>query len=144
MGTVEIFWHAEPAAPPCPVRGPRNTTVRGSLSCNQLEAIGAHIMSDYYNPNDPLSRGNQYDLDARNTNGTWGWVAGALFIVVVLAVVFGMRHEPNQLASNTAAPPPPATHMTAPPSEPTPPPSAMPRPAVPLAPTAPAPSGTNQ
>jgi len=48
--------------------------------------------SDYDYRNDPLRRDPAYDPDARAMNATWGWIAAALFIVVVLAVAFGIGH----------------------------------------------------
>jgi hypothetical protein len=81
-------------------------------------------MSDYRNSefdyrNDPLRRDPAYDPDARAMNATWGWIAAAVFIVVVLAVAFGIGHEPGQSGSNTASndAPPAATRM-APPAAP--------------------------
>jgi hypothetical protein len=73
-------------------------------------------MSDYRNPDDPLRRATRYDFDARRSNATWGWIAGAVVVVVVLAIVFGLGHAPNQAGTNKMAnntPPPPAT-QTAP------------------------------
>jgi len=107
-------------------------------------------MSDYRNPNDPLSgrydpEGRDYSVgtDPTSFNATWGWIAGAVVLVVILAFVFGARHEPaDRTASNEATPP--ATHMapapTASPIRPTPPSLApMPAPAP-----APAPQGNSQ
>jgi hypothetical protein len=92
------------------------------------------FMSDYRNSdydyrNDPLRRDPAYDPDARAMNATWGWIAAAVFIVVVLAVAFGIGHEPGQSGTNTAAndvTPPAATRMAppltmAPPANPAPP-----------------------
>jgi hypothetical protein len=81
-------------------------------------------MSDYRNSefdyrNDPLRRDPAYDPDARAMNATWGWIAAAVFIVVVLAVAFGIGHEPNtQTASNNVTPtaPPAATPAPATPT----------------------------
>ena len=94
-------------------------------------------MSDYRNSefdyqNDPLRRAPAYDPDARAMNATWGWIAAAVFIVVVLAVAFGIGHEPNQSGTNTASndvTPPAATRMapplTAGPTAATPAPAAL-------------------
>ena len=100
-------------------------------------------MSDYRNSefdyhNDPLRRDPVYDPDARAMNATWGWIAAAVFIVVVLAVAFGIGHEPNQSGTNTASndvTPPAATRMAppltmTPPANPAPP-AATPAPATP-------------
>ena len=100
-------------------------------------------MSDYRNSefdyrNDPLRRDPAYDPDARAMNATWGWIAAAVFIVVVLAVAFGIGHGPGQSGSRTASndvTPPAATRM-APPLTPAPPaktapPAATPAPVTP-------------
>jgi hypothetical protein len=92
--------------------------------------------SDYDYRNDPLRRDPAYDPDARAMNATWGWIAAAVFIVVVLAVAFGIGHEPGQSGTNTASndvTPPAATRM-APPLAPAPPataPIVTPAPATP-------------
>jgi cell division protein FtsN len=108
-------------------------------------------MSDYRNPNDPLRREPPYDPDARAMNATWGWVAAAVFLVVVLAVAFGIGHQSGQFntASNDATPP--ANHMAPPPVTMAPNPTttngATNPGAAPTAPTpaplSPAPSGGN-
>jgi len=99
-------------------------------------------MSDYRNSefdyrNDPLRRDPAYDPDARAMNATWGWIAAAVFIVVVLAVAFVIGHEPGQSGPNTASndAPPAATRM-APPLTAAPPaasPAATPTPNSPAA-----------
>jgi len=96
-------------------------------------------MSDYRNSefgNDPLRRDPPYDPDARAMNATWGWIAAAVFIVVVLAVAFGIGHEPGQSGTSTASndvTPPAATRMAPPltPASPTAPPAVTPAPATP-------------
>ena len=94
--------------------------------------------SDYDYRNDPLRRDPAYDPDARAMNATWGWIAAAVFVVVVLAVAFGIGHEPGQSGTNTASndvTPPAATRMAppltmAPPANPAPP-AATPAPVTP-------------
>src|SRR4029077_7615655 len=66
------------------------------------------FMSDFRNSefdyrNDPMRCDPVYDPDARAMNATWGWIAAAVFIVVVLAVAFGIGHGPNQSGTNTAS-----------------------------------------
>jgi hypothetical protein len=74
-------------------------------------------MSDYDYRNDPLRRDAPYDPVAGDTNTIWGWIAAAVFIVVVLAFAFGVGHEPGQrTASNDDVSPPPATRMAPPPA----------------------------
>jgi hypothetical protein len=68
-------------------------------------------MSDYRDPNDPMWRNTTYDPDTRGSGTSWGWIAAALFLVVVLAIVFGVKHEPTQTASNE---PPASSRMTNP------------------------------
>ena len=94
--------------------------------------------SDYDDRNDPLRRDPAFDPDARTMNATWGWITAAVFIVVVLAVAFGIGHEPGQSGTNTAAndvTPPAATRAAppltmAPPANPAPP-AATPAPVTP-------------
>ena len=73
-------------------------------------------MSDW---NSNYDRNNQppYDPVARDMNATWGWVAAAVFIVIILAVAFGIGHQPGNTntASNDINNPPPATRMAPPP-----------------------------
>jgi hypothetical protein len=45
---------------------------------------------DYRNPEDPFQRDTAYDPNVRTGNSAWGWIAAAVFVAIVLAVVFGM------------------------------------------------------
>ncbi len=85
--------------------------------------------SDYRNE-DPMRRDGLYDPNARPMNAAWGWIAAAVFIVLVLAVIFGAGHRPGEtgtnVASNTMAPPA-ATQHVAPPTA-SPPPASTPAP----------------
>ena len=73
-------------------------------------------MSDYRNPNDPLWRGAEYEPTTRGRDIGWGWIAGVLAIVVVVAIAFGVGRGPTETASNeaspaaTKAPPAPVPH----------------------------------
>jgi hypothetical protein len=108
-------------------------------------------MSDYRNPDndfrdpeDPYRRDVKLDPDARAANAAWGWIAAAVFLVVVLAVAFGVGHQPGQPNTNTASNevnPPAATQMLPPTTIPTP--SMSPAPAAP-APITPAPGAPAQ
>jgi hypothetical protein len=85
-------------------------------------------MSDYRDPNDPTWRNAAYDPNARGYSSTWGWVIGALFVLVVLVIAFGTKHEGSQTASNDLTPPAatrmaPSPSLTPPPAQPAPPPS---------------------
>ncbi len=91
---------------------------------------------DYRNSEDPFQRDTAYDPNVRTGNSAWGWIAAAVFVAIVLAVVFGMGHQPGQNGTNTAANESrPATTQMAP-ATPAP---TTPAPATP-APTAPAPN----
>jgi hypothetical protein len=88
---------------------------------------------DYRNPEDPFQRDAAYDPNARSGNSAWGWVAAAVFVAIVLAVVFGMGHQPGQNGTNTAA------NETRPPASIMAPPAGTPAPTNP-APTNPTPA----
>lgn len=83
-------------------------------------------MSDYRDPNDPMYGNTGYE-PADRTGTSWGWIAGAVFLVIVLGLAFGVGHEPSRVASNNTTPPQttaPATPLTMPGL--TPPPSQAP------------------
>jgi hypothetical protein len=77
---------------------------------------------------------------AYRRNAGWGWIAGAVFLVIVLALAFGVGHEPSSRVASNTVPPPAATHSplgppaavnpAAPPAAPslTPPPAPSPTP----------------
>ena len=99
-------------------------------------------MSDFRDPNDPTWRNAAYDPNARGYSSTWGWVIGALFVLVVLVIAFGTKHEANQTASNDVSPPaatrmaPPPSGLTPSPANPAQPPAAVnPTPAEPKPPS---------
>ena len=101
-------------------------------------------MSDYdfRNPEDPFQRDTAYDPNVRTGNSAWGWVAAAVFVAIVLAVVFGMGRQPGQNGTNTASNemrPPAATQMAPPTTKP-----AMQSPANPAPPVSPAPNNSAQ
>lgn len=107
-------------------------------------------MTNYGNsdPNDPLRRGPPYDPDAKAMNAAWGWIAAAVFLVVVLAVAFGIGRQPSAISTASNEPTPPAVQKMTPPAAPGP---ATTTPAAPItpapitpAPIAPAPSGNGQ
>jgi hypothetical protein len=111
---------------------------------------------NYRSPEDPMRRDAKFDPDTRAVNAAWGWVAAAVFLVVVLAVAFGIGGRPGQsgqLGTNTAANdtmPPAASHMAPPgyispstitPAPTSPAPATATAPAVTPAPNTPAPQG---
>ena len=99
---------------------------------------------DYRNPEDPFQRDTAYDPNVRTGNSAWGWIAAAVFVAIVLAVVFGMGHRPGQNGTNTAANEtraPATTQMKPPTTNPSP---ASPAPANPPAPVTPAPNNSAQ
>ena len=71
-------------------------------------------------PNDPLHRDEwRQDFaadEARSTNATWGWVAAAVFVAVVLFIAFTGGHNGTQTASNDSQPY--ASRMMTPPAPP--------------------------
>jgi hypothetical protein len=100
---------------------------------------------DYRDPNDPLRRDPPLDPDARAMNARWGWIAAAVFLVVVLAVAFGIGHQPNQVTASNDVAPPAVTHMAPPTMAPAPgPATTTARPPITPAPAAPAPNGNSQ
>ena len=105
---------------------------------------------DYRNPEDPFQRDTAYDPNVRTGNSAWGWIAAAVFVAIVLAVVFGMGHQPGQNGTNTASNEmrSPATTQMAPPAKPSPTtsaaPSTTPAPANPAPPVTPAPNSNPQ
>ncbi len=66
-------------------------------------------MSDFRDPNDPLRRDQMMQNlppdDSMSSNATWGWVAAAIFAIVVLFLAFTASREGTQTASNNPAPP---------------------------------------
>ena len=68
----------------------------------------------YRDPNDPMNRDIGYEPAARGSGTAWGWIAGAVFLVIILAIALGVGREPSRVATNDTAAPA-ATRM-APPS----------------------------
>jgi hypothetical protein len=112
-------------------------------------------MSDYRehisfgSPEDPFRRDANFGADMRASNTAWGWIAAGVFVVVVLAVAFGLGYQPgsgNTMASNNATPPAVAQmapNATAPNRTTIAPPATAPtpaNPAPPITPVTPAPA----
>jgi hypothetical protein len=90
---------------------------------------------DYRDPDDPLRSDAKFDPDASAANAAWGWIAAAVFVVVVLAVAFGIGHQPGQTGINTASndvTPPAATRMAPPAATRMGPPAMSPAPITPV------------
>jgi hypothetical protein len=73
---------------------------------------------------DPRDFGRRMELERRMGSPTpWGWVAGAVFIIIILALIFTAGGDGTRTAGND--PSPPATtgmgSKTAPPAVPVPP-----------------------
>jgi hypothetical protein len=105
---------------------------------------------DYRDPDDPFQRDTAYDPNVRTGNSAWGWIVAAVFVAIVLAVVFGIGHQTGQNGTNTAANETrPATQMAPPASNPSPSTSpspttsTAPAPANPSSPVTPAPNNDN-
>jgi hypothetical protein len=97
-------------------------------------------MSDYYNSDDPWRRDAAYDLNARRRGAAWGWIAGAVFLAIVLAIAFGAGRAPNSAGNSMLA-----NNGTAPMAQPRPRPSGPASSAyTPIVPTNPAPANPAQ
>ena len=77
-------------------------------------------MSDYrdpYNrdPMDPVGMDMPRN-EARRANSGLGWIAGALFMVVVLALIFGLGRTGERTASSPSSPPAATTGSAPPPA----------------------------
>jgi len=91
-------------------------------------------MSDYRNPNDPMWQSGDYEPAGRSYGSGWGWIAGAVVLVVLVAIIFGAGHGPTKTAMNENGPT--AGNLAAPPA-PTPANPALPGLAAPPANPAP-------
>jgi hypothetical protein len=74
-------------------------------------------MSDYRDPynRDPLDPTGTGMPRRAGTNSGLGWIAGAVFLVIVLALIFGLGRTGDQTAG-TGTTPPAATTGAAPPA----------------------------
>jgi len=72
-------------------------------------------------PNDPLHRGDWQQGfgrdDARSDNATWGWVAAAVFVAIVLFIAFTSGHDAQRTASNDSSQTAASTHTMMPPAQ---------------------------
>jgi hypothetical protein len=71
-------------------------------------------MSDFRDPNDPLRREPMYDPNVRGSNAAWGWIAGIVFLGIIVALAFGVGRSPNQGGTNVANNTPPAATQAIP------------------------------
>jgi hypothetical protein len=92
-------------------------------------------MTDFRDPNTRLDMDRRLDVDARadmkSSNTMWGWIAGAVFLVLVLAVIFGLGGSDERAATNTGSPPAATTGAAGNPPATTPARPNMPAPASP-------------
>ncbi|HEX4408412.1 MAG TPA: hypothetical protein VH206_06550 [Xanthobacteraceae bacterium] len=102
-------------------------------------------MSDLHlhnrDPNDPYRNDPNLASAGGADNTAWGWIAAAVFVLVIVAVGFGLGHKPGENGINTASndmSPPAVTRI--PPPVPMPAPTMAPAPATPSAPVTPAPA----
>jgi hypothetical protein len=106
-------------------------------------------MSDYHlhtrDPEDPFRNDPKLDPALGADNTAWGWIAAAVFVLVIVAVGFGLGHRPGDGGVNTASndATPPAVSRMAPPAQ-MPAPTMAPTPATPSAPISPAPAAPGQ
>ena len=72
-------------------------------------------------PNDPLHRGDWQQGfrrdDARSENATWGWVAAAVFVAIVLFIAFTGGHDGQRTASNDLSQTAASTRTMMPPAQ---------------------------
>ena len=75
---------------------------------------------DDMDPNDPLRREEWRPEigrdEMRSANATWGWVAAAVFVAVVLFIAFTSERNGTQTASNDVSPPIASRSMNPPPA----------------------------
>jgi hypothetical protein len=71
-------------------------------------------LGDYQDPNDPMRQAGTPYEGRGQSNAALGWIAGAVFLVVVLALIFGLGGDGDQTAG-TGTTPPAATTGAAPP-----------------------------
>jgi hypothetical protein len=71
------------------------------------------VMSDYRDPysRDPMDPAGAAGPGIRRSNSGLGWIAGAVFLVIVLALIFGLGRSGEHTASTGATPPGATTGM---------------------------------
>lgn len=60
-----------------------------------------NLESEHRNPDDPPGRDSK--PATRATNAMWGWVVGAVFVVAVVAVLFGSLRQREPAGTSTAS-----------------------------------------
>ena len=75
-------------------------------------------MSDYRDPynRDPMGPAGAGTRQVRRANSGLGWIAGAVFLVIVLALIFGLGRSGEHTASTGASPPATTTGAAPPPA----------------------------
>jgi hypothetical protein len=68
--------------------------------------------------NDPSHRNDWRQDFGRDDNATWGWVAAAVFVAVVLFIAFTRGHDATrQTAANDVSQPPASSRTMMPPAQ---------------------------
>jgi hypothetical protein len=62
--------------------------------------------------NDPSHRNDRRQDFGRDDNATWGWVAAAVFVAVVLFIAFTSGHDATQQTAANDVSQPPASSRT--------------------------------
>jgi hypothetical protein len=113
VNDIGAYWHLAMPFPQDGYSVAQAGTGTGEAAASCLAtAARRSTMSDYRDPNDPMYGNLGYEPADRRTNSGWGWIAAALFLVIVLALAFGVAHEPTRVASNDTRSA--ATHTTPP------------------------------
>src|SRR5262249_59002849 len=112
-----------------PPRGfPGTLRLFQELSLRSGQLAQEIVMSEYRDPRNPLDppAGPDMQGDMRRSNSGLGWIAGAVFLIVVIALIYGLGHSDR--TASTGGSPPPAPPRTATPPGPAAPPPTTPRP----------------
>ena len=68
-----------------------------------------------YPPNNPTGNVG-FEPGGNPGRRSWAWIGGAAFVVILLALAFGVRHVPNSRVATNAVPAPATSHPLAPPA----------------------------
>src|ERR1700730_5384900 len=97
------------------VRSPAGTSTMVSRFLRR-PAFGTQ--EDAMDPNDPSHHNDVRPDFGRDDNATWGWVAAAVFVAVVLFIAFTSGHDATQqTAANDVSQPPASSRTMMPPAQ---------------------------